>query len=317
MKIEIYPEDMLLDYVEQLLKGGDSPRLKYAAHLGKLPANPEFSEEFAQRWQNLVEPVVKKFIVDTFSLHQFLFNCDGHVRKFASTDAEFWQTIELEFSHRGAQRLYEHMLKQASGEVPLYPIALPADALFVSLALGDFDQYSYAWFEKNNANWVIWALFIAWQPVYSEKVAWKTCFDRWQHVPLPVRGYLYERAAAWYSCVNHLIRMAGENYYVGESEFYQLLGEKSASGLPLRFIAAPPKVSQIALFGRQLAESIRGAHRQWTDAAMVALDDDRFLQGLFNSTGLAAHLEDFEAVLRDYNETRGLEERVNESVIFN
>lgn len=317
MKVELYPEDILIEYVEQLLNGVENPRLKYSAHFNQFPANLEMSEEFAQRWQKLVEPVVKKFIADTFSLHQFIFDFDGHVHKYSAADSQFWQTIELEFSHRGAQRLYEQMLSKSTGEKPLFPIALPADALFISLALGDFDNYSYAWFEKNSANWVVWALFIAWQPVFAEKIPWKTCFDRWQLVPLPVRGYLYERAAAWFSCVNHVIRCASENSYVGDSDFFRLLSEKSGSGLPLRFISGPPKVAKIALFGRQLAESIRGAHEQWTGPATVALDDDRFLQGLFNSTGLARHLQDFEMVLRDYNESRGLEEKVNESVIFN
>lgn len=316
MKIELFPEDMLLEYVGQLLEGVESPRIRHASHFKDFPANLEPSEEFARRWQGLVEPVVKKFIADTFSLHQFLFDFDGHVRKFSATDAEFWQTIDLQFSHRAIQRLYEHMLGRTTGEQPLYPIALPADALFISIALADFDQYSYAWFEKNNANWVVWTLFIAWQPTFAGKVAWKACFDRSRNVPLPARGYLYERAAAWFSCVNHLIRSMANGALPGDNDFYRLAAEKSGSGLPLRFIPSS-SVAQVATFGRQLAQSIRGAHDQWTGPDAVALDDDRFLQGLFNSTGLASYLQDFEAVLRDYNDTRGLEERVNESVIFN
>ena len=316
MKIQLFPEDMLLEYVEQLLNGVEAPRVKYSQYLKDLPPSIEFSEEFASRWQSMVEPVVKKFIADTFSLQQFIFDVDGQVRKFSIADAEFWQTIDLQFSDRGPKRLYEYMRRNVNNETPLFPVVLPADALFISLAVANFKQYSYAWFEKNRANWVVWALFITWQQTSPEKVPWKACFDQPKGVPLTVRGYIYERAAAWYSCVNHIVRCAAQKVYAAESEFQKLTSEQGAASLPLRFNNSGT-ISQLALFGRQFAESIQNAHKYWTGEGTLALDDDRFLNGIFNSCGLARQMQDFEAVLRDYNETRGLEESVNESVIFN
>lgn len=316
MKIELYPEDMLLDYVRQLLDGAETPKLKHTAHFSSFPQNLELSEEFAGHWQQLVEMTVKKFICDTFRLQQFLFDVDGHVMKFACTDDRFWQTIDLQFSHRSAQRMYEHMLRQTTGEVPLYPIALPGDALFISIAVADFTQYSFAWLEKNQANWIIWALFAAWQPAHGNKIPWLTCLRQPQMVPLPVRGYLYERSSAWFSCANHLLRLLASDRQAADNDFYELAAERSGSGLPLKFYAAS-QVSQVANAGRQLAEALKSAHQFWTGSGTVALDDDRFLQAMFNSSGLTQQIDDFAAVLRDFNETRGLEEQVNESVIFN
>ncbi len=315
MKIELSPEDMLLDYVEQLLNRVEKPKIKYSSHFKKFPTNLEFSEEFLPRWQKMVEPAVKKFIVDTFSLQQFLLDCDGRVRKVNCTDSEFWQSVDMQFSHRGALRLYEQMLAEETEERPMYPVVLPADALLISIAVENFSHYSFAWLEKNAANWVIWALFVAWQYVTDKNVPWKTCFDRPAAVPLPVRGFLYQSACEWYSMVNHLIRRVSQKISVDRNYLFtgmQPIERRAA----LRF-SGGASIGEIAEYGRAMANSIRAAHAHWTGPGTVALDDDRFLLGLFGSCGLEQQLIDFEAVLRDYNETRGLEDMVYESVIFN
>lgn len=317
MKLEIFPEDILLEYVQKLLDGEEKPRLKMSRYFDSFPESLEPSEEFVVSWQKMIEPVVKKFIADTFSLHQFLFDSDGYVKKFCATDAEFWQNIELSFSHRSAQRLYEHMLMANSSDEPLYLIALPADALFISIALADFEQYSYAWFAKNKASWIVSALFIAWQPVKADLPApWQSCFKDPGSVDLPVRAYLLERASAYYSCINHLVRRSIERNKPADSDFYRLASERSGAGLPLNFVASG-NIDKVCLNGRALANLIREAMNYWTQDGMIAIDDDRFLNGIFNESGLARELIEFETVIKEFSENKSLEERVDESIIFN
>lgn len=317
MKMDLFPEDILLEYTEKLLAGEVKPKLSSSRYFNQFPETLEFSEEFAERWQKLVEPVVKKFISDTFSLHQFLFDADGYVKKFCATNSEFWESIDLKFSHRGVLRMYERMLEQYGGVgEPLYLVATPSDALFLSIAIADFDQYSYQWFEKNAASWVVSALFIAWQNVSAEKVPWKCCFDSPGGVHLQVRGFLLERAGAYFSCVNHLIRSAIETHTSLHTEFSELSSERSGAGLPLRFVKST-RVANVISAGKELAKSIHSAVEFWSGTGTLALDDDRFIKGIYNTSGLAEELNEFEAVVKEYSETRGMEESVHESVIFN
>ena len=78
MKIELCPEDMLLEYVENRLNGRFDVQVKNEQYLKHLPPNIEFSEEFALKWQAMVEPAVKRFIAETFALRTFLFEVDGY-----------------------------------------------------------------------------------------------------------------------------------------------------------------------------------------------------------------------------------------------
>ncbi|GAB4271554.1 MAG: hypothetical protein Kow0029_09370 [Candidatus Rifleibacteriota bacterium] len=316
MKLQLYPEDILIEYVERLLLGEEDPAIRMARFIPELPGQIEFSEEFALRWRNLVEPTVKKFISDSFLLHQFVFEYEGSIRKLCVTDPDFWAGIDLSFSQRSAQRLYEYMKSKKGGEEPLYPITTPADAIFISIVTGDFDLFSYAWLAKNRANWAVFALFITWQPVLAGKVPWKWCFDNPKEIPLPVRVYLLERCAVYFSCLNHLVRSGINNEIAYDSDFDRLSAERSGSAVPLNFV--PDKnIGNAVGCARALATSLNKAMEYWTGEGTVALDDERYLRGAYSSAGLAEELNDFAAVVKEYTETVRLKEAINESVIFN
>jgi hypothetical protein len=305
----------LFEYAGKLLEGEESPTLKYAGYFDQLPSHIDFSEEFLQNWQKLVSEVIHKFIVDSFSLYRVALTPDGFVKQFGVTDEIFWESIDLKFSHRGALRIYEKMLESSKKEPPSYLIALPADALFLSVATGNFNEYSYPWLFKNKANWVVQALFVIWQPVFACQVHWKDCFDDPGAVEMPLRALLLERASLYFACLNHLIRRRTENVSVAGSNFIRIMENKSSGAMHFRFFPSS-QIAQASIYARSFAKSVESAFQYWTSEGSVALDDDRFLRGVFNNCGLASEMREFENVLSEYQSQKDLEENVNESVIF-
>jgi hypothetical protein len=316
MKVELVPEDCLLEFTRQLLDGEEKPVLKYARYFDKFPQKINFSEEFAASWQDLLAPTVHKFIADSFSLHQFAFIENDQVRKYSCADQEFWQTIELGFSQRSALRLYEAMMAKHFNEPPLYILATPADALFIAIATSQFTEYSFPLLAKNSANWVITALFIAWQPVNAEGVAWNSCFTNPASVDFPVRSFLLERATTYLSCVNHLIRKAADKSGVIGSDFFSLVRKSSGESVPMKFISSQ-RIDNVAMQARSLIKNINSAMDYWTGEGSLALDDDRYLRGVLHSSGLQNEMNEFDAVLNEYQNIRDLEANIDESVIFN
>ena len=55
MKIELCPEDMLLEYVENRLNGRFDVQVKNEQYLKHLPPNIEFSEEFALKCDRIIK----------------------------------------------------------------------------------------------------------------------------------------------------------------------------------------------------------------------------------------------------------------------
>ncbi|MDD2999080.1 MAG: hypothetical protein PHV05_08480 [Candidatus Riflebacteria bacterium] len=310
MKIGLYPEDMLLEYLENRLNGQFHTKIKYHNYLQKLPDAIEFSEEFALKWKSLVEAAVKRLIADTFALRPFLFEVDGYTKRFCSADHQFWNHLNFTFSHRGAERLYEEMRSEVTSDEPLYPVTLPADALLISLCKNNFSLYSFAWFDKNNASWIIQALFVAWQKVRIDNVPWQYLFDNPARTELPLRDYLIERAADYLAgCNAHFAKIvSGGN---GTRHI------RATESLELTFESSPKNTLELFSHVEKFIKSAQNAIAWWSSEGTVANDDERFIAGAARTFGFETELAEFRALTNEYMENQGMEEQIYESILRN
>lgn len=309
MKIEICPEDMLLEYVENRLQGRFDVPVKYEQHLKKLPAAIEFSEEFALKWKTMVGAAVKRFIAETFSLRGFLFEAEGRVRRLSAADEGLWHGVEFAFSHRGAERLYEQLLAKETHELPLYPVALPADALLISICSNDFTLYSFPWLNKNSANWLIKACFVAWQPVSYDQVPWQCFFNEPAGVELPLREYLIERAADY---------VAGCNQKLSTLIPAEAGRRRSRSShLELSFDGRGSALLSMYNSVRGFVTAVRKAITWWSSEGSVCIDDERYIAGAAKAFGLDTEFAEFEAMATSLVENKNLEDQIYESIIRN
>lgn len=314
MKIQLYPEDILLEYTQKLLEGETNPEIKHAKHFSAFPPDIDFSEEFCEKWQQIVEPVVKKFICDSFAFYPFLFESDGYTKKYSVTDVEFWENIDIGFSHRSALRLYERMLIEPLDRLPDYILALPGDAVFLSIATANFKLYSFPWLTKNKASWVIKAIYVAWNFIGIDEVPWKGLLANPETVELPLRGYLIDRATIFLRCVNYILEKIAENQVPSRSELDKIAIMPGYS-VPLRYYLSN-KPHQIIKSSNKLIELLEKAVSYWTAEGMCGLDDDRFVNGIFNSSGIKQEFKGFDEVVAKIADTNRLEESVDESVVF-
>lgn len=310
MKIELCPEDMLLEYVENRLLGRQNAVIKNEQYLQHLPGNIEFSEEFALKWKAMVEPAVKRFIAGTFSLRSFLYEVDGYTRRFTAADASFWKELEFTFSFRGAERLYEQMIMKQSEEEPLYPVVLPADALLISICNNDFSLYSFAWLCKNSANWLIKACFVAWQQVSYHEVRWQYFFENPGKVELPLREYLIERAADYVAGCN--IKLS--NMFPATDNGQRI---RSSSNFELCFDNRDCGVMAMYNSVKALVTVARKAIAYWSSEGCVGIDDERFIAGAAKTHGFDVEFAEFEAVATSLVENKNLEDQIYESIIRN
>ncbi|MDD3147277.1 MAG: hypothetical protein PHD82_08250 [Candidatus Riflebacteria bacterium] len=310
MKLELYPEDMLLEYVENRLNGRFDAIIKHEKHLKLLPGSIELSEEFAAKWQAMVGPALKRFIASTFALRGFLFEVDGYSRRFSPADTEFWKDLDFTFSHRGAERLYEQMLRRETSEEPLYPVALPADALLISICHNDFSLYSFPWLEKNKANWLIKACFVAWQSIAPLDVRWQYFFANPTRVELPLREYLIERAADYVAACNSRLQKQFPAASSGHSP-------RPARGIDITLV--PQQVSLPGLYNHvnSFVAEVRKAVGYWSGEGCVGIDDERFIAGSARSYGLDNEFAAFESAAGSLVESMTAEEQIYESLIRN
>lgn len=314
MKVQLYPEDLLLEYTQRLLEGETSPEIKYSNYFDAFPPEIDFSEEFCEKWQQIVEPVVKKFICDSFAFYSFLFDSEGYTKKYSVTDAEFWQTIDIEFSHRSALRVYERMICEKVHRLPDYILALPGDAIFLSIATTNFKLYSFPWLTKNRASWVIKAIYLTWDFLGIDEVPWQGLLAKPENVELPLRGYIIDRATIFLRCVNYVLDKIAENQNPSKSELDKI-SAAPGGGVPLKFYVSR-KPHKIIKSSNKLIELLEKAVACWTAEAMCTLDDDRFINGIFNSSGIKQEFKGFDEVVAKIADTNRLEESVDESVVF-
>ncbi|MBU1105172.1 MAG: hypothetical protein KKB51_00790 [Candidatus Riflebacteria bacterium] len=313
MKVQLYPEDILLEFVASLLPGGENVKIPHAPYLRHLPRQIDFSEEFAERWQALFKPVVKRLVADTFRLRPFLFDVDGYTKRFNCADEQFWNTCSFSFSQRGAERLYELMVREFIEEEPMFLVALPDDALILSICTQNFGRYSFPWLCRNHAGWLTKALFVAWQHVQVNKVPWLYLLENPTEVELPLRDYLIERCADLVAACNE--RMLS---------LYNVPGSNEQARSTVRSEHLPLEVSFYSLTIFELIETVRGfisksqvAFNVWSGDGALGIDDERFIKGAVQQSGFAEEAREFERLVGDYLENKGMEETIYESIIQN
>ncbi|GAB1352476.1 MAG TPA: hypothetical protein PLR50_00370 [Candidatus Rifleibacterium sp.] len=310
MKVELCPEDMLLEYVENRLSGKFDAVIRHEQYLKHLPHDFEPSEEFAARWQTMVSAALKRFISSTFGLRGFLFEVNGYTKRFSPADTDFWQGLEFRFSHRGAERLYEQMLRRVTNEEPLFPVALPADALLISVCHNDFSLYSFPWLAKNSANWLIKACHIAWQRVAPTQVDWQCFFNEPASVELPLREFLVERAADYLAAVNTLVKAQFPAALYGHTP------------RPCRCLEVTLDQRQVSLpnvfaFVGNFVASVRKAVAYWAGEGCVCIDDEKFIAGAPKAYGLDLEFEAFNKGVAGIVENMNEQEQIYESLIRN
>jgi len=310
VKLELCPEDMLFEYVENRLNGKFNAVVHHEQYIGHLPSSIEFSEEFARRWQTMIAPAMRRFIAETFWLRSFIFSVDGYTKRFSPADAPFWDSVELCFSHRGAERMYEEFLSAHNNEKPLYPVVLPADALLVSVCANDYSLYSFAWMLKNRANWLIMACYVAWQKVSLTAVSWQCLFESPAAVELPLREYLIERAADYLAAVNLCVQALHPAFKAEHTP-------RPIVGMPLSLIAANTGVPALHKYVESFVAKVRSAVEFWCSEGSAGIDDERYIVGAMKTSGFDSEYAAFSKAAEAILEKMTTEEQIYESLIRN
>lgn len=312
MIITLCPEDLLLAFVEKLLRGEENPvgeRIEYLKHL---PTEIDFSEEFAVKWQALVEPAMKKFIATTFGLRQFLFDVEGYTKRFAVTDPQFWETVDLKFSHRAAQRLYELMVFSVHEIHPLYQIATPADAMLISVCIKDFTQYSFAWLEKNSASWLIKAIFMTWRPTRMAQLPWQHLIRNPKIVELPLRDYMIEKAADYLAACSAATALTIHDKSPRAPRVYTA---DKVGGLEMILDEPRMIIGRWLDYSLEIIAEMRSAISFWTGEGAANIDDERFVAGAARVFGFDTEVSEFDRRLSMFRESFGVKEAINESIL--
>jgi len=316
VKLQLFPEDILLEYAEKSFAVSvDSAVVKHAQHLKHLPRMIEFSEEFAGRWQSLVKSAVKRFVADTFKLRPFLFDVEGYTQRFNSADEHFWNSCEFSFSQRGAERLYELLMREFIEEEPMFLVATPDDGLILSICTSNFGRYSFPWLCRNRANWLTQALFVAWQQVVIDRISWQYLLDNPAEVALPLREYLIER------CADLIIACSGHMRHLDPStpsgQLVDVVNDLREDGVPLKVSFNQHDFSGKVTTVRRFIASAEKAFAYWSGEGSVGLDDEKFIRGAVQQYRFAEEVREFEQLVSDYLEGRGMEGAIYESIIQN
>ncbi len=313
MKVEIFPEDVLLDFTSQLLQGETRPAIRGFSHLSKFPKDLEFSEDFLPQWQEIVEPAVTRFIATTLGIRPFLFDVNGYTKRFTAAEPAFWSDIELKFTHRGALRIYEFMLSLTDNQSdPLYQLATPADALLISICTGNFSQYSFAWLQKNLADWLIMAMFVVWAPARMPELSWRRLLLTPETVELPLRDYLIEKAADYLAECSYYTKRTTRP---GCERHERLYSAEKVGGVELQVCEHIKIIDRWIDYTNCIIQDIRKAVSTWTTTAVVNIDDERFIAGAAKTYGFDHEVEEFQRQATDYREGVGMEEIIYESIL--
>lgn len=313
MKIELFPEDMLLEYVKGRLCGETRPAVKGFNYLEYLPEQIEFSEEFPQKWQELVEPAVKRFFASTFGLRRFLFDVEGYTRRYTVSDPQFWENIDLKFSHRAAQRLYEEMVMPVHKKEPLYPLVLPADAVLICLCLRDFSKFSLAWLLKNSASWLIIAAFLTWQAGKMSDLLWQHLLENPEKVELPLRDYLVEKTAEYLAFCSMLLR----SFLKIDEPAPRFYDAEAIGCLRSPFFDSPIFYTNTLNYINRMISTTRKAVAFWSGEGTVNIDDEKYIAGSLKTFGFEHEAAAFERLLGIYQENIGTREAIHESILRN
>jgi len=315
VKLQLYPEDILLEYAEKAFANSiDAAVVKHAQYLNRLPRMIEFSEEFAERWQALVKSAVKRFVADTFKLRPFLFDVDGYTKRFNSADEQFWNSCEFSFSQRGAERLYELLMREFIEEEPMFLVATPDDGLMLSICTNNFGRYSFPWLCRNRANWLTQALFVAWQQVVIDRIPWQYLLENPAEVALPLREYLIER------CADLLVASSGHLRHINPAapgQHVDVVNDLREDAVPIKVAFNMRGFNETVEAVRKFIRAAEKAFAYWAGDGNVGLDDEKFIRGAIQQYRFVEEVREFEQLVSDYLEGRGTEEAIYESIIQN
>jgi hypothetical protein len=285
MKLEIFPEDLIWEYVGKLLRREALRPLTHQKHFPYLPAKIDLSEGFLEKWRKVVSGKVQQFVARHFAFRPLLFLRNDTVLRLHPGETDFWREISLEFSHRAVRRIWEDIIQKPA--TPAWQSVTPADALFLSiLQPALFDQYTYEWLAAAHAPWLVTAVFLRCRTT-GNRFPWTCLLTAPQDVPLPLRELLIERSA-WF------FRQAAE-------ALRQFLRDNPAGS-----VAADPQAAFSFTRLGEVAELIfsdafgikrfRAAFSAWTSSAVLGLDDERYLHGAASQFRVFEHIAELEAL---------------------
>jgi hypothetical protein len=253
MSTTIFPEDVLINYVTRRLD-----RVKkasaYQRHVKQFPPSITYSEEFFANWTKLVTSATQAYIGLLFTNKIFNINKGEKIISCTLYHQEFWEDLPFNFTHRGADRLYETMLndwqKDTEDLEHEYLIATASDALFISICINNFYLYTYPWLVANKANWFIIACFI--ETTCRNGFDFFRCnylFEHPESCEFPLRMFLIEKLSEYLSYSEGRIR----RLRVFSSEF-----AKNATITYTNF---------------------KAALKYWINEIPVGFEDERYLMG--------------------------------------
>jgi hypothetical protein len=210
MTSTIYPEDVLINYVGRRLDR-DKKTSVYKKFIKQFPSSITYSEEFLPKWSKLVNSSTQAYIGLLFQNKVFSINKGEKIFSYTVYNKEFWEDLDFNFTHRGADRLYETMLKDWQNAVEdlahEYLIATASDALFISICVNDFYLYTFPWLVANKANWFIIACFI--ENTTKNHFDFTKCKYLLEHpetCEFPLRIFLIEKLADYLTYIEDRIK---------------------------------------------------------------------------------------------------------------
>ena len=318
MKIELCPEDMLLEYTQKRLRGNMNPTFENRKYLKYLPFTIDISQEFLDEWKAMVIPTINKLVTDIFCLREFILEEGSGIKKYCAIHPEFWERVEFKLSDRGVARAYELMLEAHIQKPPAYRLAADADALIISLMTQKFGLYSHKWLIKNKASWLIKALFIRLCTTFNSSVTWEVYFDKSHEVELPLREFLIEAVAGYlkYIIGNISFDFACEN----NQRSFDFESEKQEFNLNMsghRPTAIAELDKDTLVMGNRLIKKLNESMQIWCNQATITMEDERFLQSAYNKYQLKEIINDWNSFEEQFNNTNNLSEAIIESVNSN
>lgn len=296
MIIQVFPEDILWEYVSYALGAREDGVLSHQKYFGQLPREIHFSEEFLERWKKNVTVAVRKKLVEWLGLQTFLVLEADQTRRVSVVDALFWQNLDLSFSRSGVLRLWESLLARVQELPPEWLQVTPADALLLGiLDARHFDRYSFDWLMAKKAPWVVTVAFLRNREFRNPAtLPWLRYFEKPAAVPLPLREVLIEETAAFFRALCRAVQIGIQN---GFAPGFQA----SAQERRVRFtFSAFEEVMPMFQNDPFRTDIIAKTVRFWANDGTVGLDDGRYIEGALAKSGLLDHLQGYTANGAEY-----------------
>ncbi len=297
--VQVVPETIIWEHVAFRLGQRQSSELSHRKYFPKLPEKIFLSSDFLDVWTRNVTVAIRKKIVDDFGLRTFLLTENDQTVRRSVLDTEFWKEVQLSFSPRAVDRIWEDTVGRVSGKKPSWRDVTPGDALFLCILDKKlYETYSFEWLVGNNAEWIVSALFLSTRTFENPaNLPWAIYFHQYKRIPLPLREVLIERTAAFFKALAE-----------GVLRFVD------AASPPLQFgseLGAPPvrfsfgdgvQVLRAGLEDPFQTKPIRAAVAYWANEGTLGLDDGRYIESACTSTGLLRYMDAYHEEVTRFQE---------------